>query len=559
MSHTRTLIWLKFRIWRHRLRSAAGISNLLAQLLMSFFVSVASLGMAVGLGLVTWVAASDAADVSLDVALETSFYLLLFLAVFVPLFVGIRGAGLQLAPLAVFPISRAALYRLSLAASAVSAHHLFWYPSLVAVITVAVATTSLSPWLSGVVSLALVVVYVVWADAVAHLLQLVIKRRTAKELLTVAGLLVVIVVSVVPGVVESTRGEGAFDSLLDIEALPRALVLMTRALPPSLAARAIADLAGGATTPNLWSVLGLMLWAVAGVAVGYRLLDRRLVEPDSPPGRSTTTLGGPPGSVPSAGVAVGRHLDRLLGTRLTAILSKELRYQMRSATGKLNLALAPILAAVVALAFTRDVGSQLLGIDSRNATLYCLMLYVCLLNGNSLINAYAWEGAGVQHYFFLPLPLRVVVLGKNIASWIFAGVLLAESLIVWVLAARMPSASVLAVAILIFACGLLTLTAAGNFVSVLWPVRRPISAVASSPSQVAMVVLLAVTVANVIVMGGLLVVVASLAGARLQPLVMAILFALVVAGYTLLLRPAVDLLRWRRETLVAALEGHDDG
>jgi hypothetical protein len=558
MDRVLTLVWLRSRIWMHGLRSAAGVSNLAAAILMTILVAFGSIGLTLGLSGLIFLADTADDPAALRVALNIALYTLLFFAVFIPPFVGGGRSGYHLAPLAVFPISTGALYRVSLAASLISAHHLFWYPALLGVSAVAV-WTGFVPTLGVSILIVLAAVLVVWGNTTLQLAHVLVQRRSVKELLAVTAFLLLIGVSIFPAVTESVKGEGALERAFDVANLPPAVISASRLLPPSLATAALVALHEGHSSVVVWKTVWLGVWLITGLAIGYRLFSRHLLEPaPAQRSRATTAVRRPQPPIQGRGTILEHLLDRSLQPQLSALVSKELRYLTRSSPGKLNLLIAPLVAVFAGLVFAREAESSFLGIDARHTVFYGMLLYAAMLPSNFLTNAYAWEGRGVNSYFLSPVKPRTVVIAKNLAVWLFAGVLLLECLLAWGITVGIPGISVTVTGVLVFASCLLGLTIAGNLVSVLVPVRRSMSKVANSPSQVAVIAMLGTIAVTAVVTGVLLMLATMIGGDSLQPLAIVLYLTALAAAYTALLGPAADLLWDRREQLMAALEGGED-
>jgi hypothetical protein len=558
MDRALTLVWLRFRMWLHGLRSAAGVSNLAAAVLMTVLVAIGSIGLTLALSALLFLAGTADDPDALRVSLNIALYTVLFFAVLMPPFVGAGRSGFQLAPLAVFPISIGALYRVSLAASLVSAHHLFWYPALVGVFLV-VLWFGFIPFAGVVVLLVLAAVLVVWGNTTLQLAHVLTRRRSVKELLAVTAFLILIGASVIPALIESTEGEDAVERALDVANLPPGVISACQVLPPSLATDALVALHEGRSSVVVWKVVWLGLWLAVGLVVGSRLFSRTLLEPASTGKAVASAANRRRGATTERrGTTLENLVDRFLQPQLGAMISKELRYLARSSPGKLNLLVAPVVAIFAGLVFARDVADTFLGIDSQRLVFYGMLLYAGMLPSNFLTNAYAWEGRSVSSYFLIPVRPGTVIFGKNLAVWLFAGVLFLECLLSWTITVGVPDISVAITGGFGFASYLVGLTIVGNVVSVLFPVRRSISKVANSPSQVAMLSMFGVIAVNAVVIGILLMFATMIGGAKLQPLATALYLIALTALYAALLGPAAALLQERREQLMSALEGEGD-
>lgn len=556
MDRVSALVWLRWRIWRHGLQTVAGASNAAAGIVMTIVGTVGAVGLATGCGLVIWMIASDGDAETLGVALVSAFYVMLLFGVVVPLVVGGSRTGRELAPLVVLPITSGSLYRLSLASSAVGAHHVFWYPSLAAVGLTLMVGAGIDPLLGGCLLLALLVVFVVWSHALLHLLGLVLRRRRTREVITVAAFVVLVVVSVIPAAVEELHGEKAVQDFFSVTTFPAAAAAMARLLPPSLAADGLKGLVEANPAPALWGLAWMFGWVIGGVGVGWPLFRRHLLEPNGPGAGGGATAHQRRRMIAAR---IDELLDLVLPQRLAAVVAKNVRYLFRSTPGKLAMALAPIIAAFAGLAFAHPGGAPVLGIDVVDLAFIGMLLYSSMLVSNFVVNAFAWDGGGFASYLLAPVEPMTVIVGKNLAVGMFSGVLVAEAVAAWAVTRGLPGPTSLLSGLLVSASGVIGLMIAGNFTSVVFPVPRSIASAYSSPSQAAMLISFAVLLGNAALVGMLILLADLGAGAWLRPILLAAYLGALVVAYASLLRPAAALLLKRREHVAAALDGTYQG
>ena len=126
------LLRLKLAIWRHGLRTGAGVADLAAGIGLSILAGLVSLGLTAGVAAAMHLALAAGDAFTLRKGLLVVAWGAAFLAVGVPVFFGIDRVSLPLSRLAVFPLSRGSLYRLSLVSSFASGIHLLWIPSMLA-------------------------------------------------------------------------------------------------------------------------------------------------------------------------------------------------------------------------------------------------------------------------------------------------------------------------------------------------------------------------------------------------------------------------------------------
>jgi len=539
-------------MWWHSLRSRATAADTAVAVILAVVAAILSGALAVALSFITHVGLRDGTEDGVRVAMLVVFWMLGFLAVVMPVFFGFGQPQVPLRRLLVFPFSRWSLYRISLASSFVSGVNLFWYPVLVAVSFVAVIVNGAPPvyWCAAVVVFA--VCLVVWCNTVLTIVQWALRKRSVRELAALIGLVLLVVVSMLPAMYQEEaedRGQEWFGDLIP-QPVTSALGRMATVFPPSIVARGLESAVLGEGGASIATLLWLLLWTGAGVAIGYGIVRRNLLEGEGSTRAHSST------AAPTAGGAPAWTMERLtiLSAEVRAVAAKEMRYLLRSTTGKFNLVIMPVFVIVMALVMARDLDHPFLGLDRVSLVFVGLMIYASMFSNNFLFNAYAWEGAGVQSFFLSPVEPERIVFGKNLGVWIYNIILGAEGVIFFVLVSGLPPATALLGGCLAFVASILSATVVGNFLSPVMPVSRDISSITNSPSQTAVLATFGVLIGNALVIGGS-VAIPSLLGARwLGPLLLALLIAAEIACYVVMLRPAGQLLDSRRESLIETLQ-----
>jgi hypothetical protein len=546
MNRALTIIWLRFTMWLHGLRHATGVMDTVAGGLKALLAGLVAIGLGIAFGGLTYLVVTSDTDEALQIGLHVACYSLAFFAVVLPLLFGGGRANLDLARLAFFPISRASLYRISLASSFASGNHIFWYPSLLGLTLSAVLLPDINRLLGLVLILVTMVLLVVWSNLLLLLLGLVMRRRATKELLGLAAFLILIIASFAPAMLEATAGEEALHNLFDLNWIPAPVRTGAAALPPSLAAGGLLALHQGNTMTVVLKLGWLLLWTAGGLWLGNRVFNRALLDP-----------GGSVGTRGKQTVASGQRsrldLSMVLPARVAAVAGKELIYLLRSSTGKLNLLIMPAFTVLVAVVLAAKLDQPVLGIDPGQVVFFGLLLYATVFPHNFLANSFAWEGGGIKSYFLCPVTSRQILLGKNIGVWLFSLVLLVECVITWLMVAGSPGLTAIVSGGLVFTTGILVYTIAGNFVSTMFPVKRDPAGMNSSPSQVAVVVMFVGVLVNATIISAVLLAAGLLGSGQLQALLLAVLGAVVATVYWLLLGPAARLLEVRKESLIETL------
>jgi hypothetical protein len=550
MGQLAALIWLRSRIWWHGLRSRATLADNAVAVILALLATVLSAALSFALAGITHIGLSVGGEEAVHLALMIVFWVLGFVAVVMPLFFGGGQPRVPLRRLLVFPVSRWRLYRLSLAASFASGTNLFWYP-IVATVTVVAVTVDRQPafdWLAAVALLGACLV--IWCHTASTMIQWILRRRSARELAMLVALVLVFSVSLLPAVFQEEaeqRGGEWFGELV-----PRSfLSVADRAasvFPPSIVVRCLERVCFGRPGCGV-ELLWLASWAVGGVAIGYGIVRRYLLEGDQAQAGSAAAT---PVTQNVRWWSV-EHVT-VLPTGVRAVAVKELRYLVRSTTGKFNIVIMPIFVVAMALIVARDLDHSFLGFDRASLVFLGLMIYASMFANNYLLNAYAWEGAGVQTFFLCPVDPVQVVLGKNLAVWVYDIVLGAEGVVAFSLISGVPPTPALIGGCLAFVAAVLAATVVGNFLSPTMPIPRDISSITNSPSQTAVLANFGVLVVCALVIGGAMTIPALLGAMWLGPVLVALLTLVAAALYSMTLRPAGQLLEARREALVKALQ-----
>lgn len=197
------------------------------------------------------------------------------------------------------------------------------------------------------------------------------------------------------------------------------LTPVQRASPPGLAALAIA---GMAKQQPLVSVGALAVILAYGVLV-LLIMGRRVRAQYR--GENLSEAPGISDQVGRVQVKPGWNFP-LLSPSVSAVLEKELRYLGRSGPMLLTLITPVIMLAVFGLGPARN-GAFL----QRSPDLSYPMgaAYALILLTNLIYNNFGADGGGIQFFLASPVPLRSVILAKNLAHFT---ILLGELVLLWV-------------------------------------------------------------------------------------------------------------------------------
>lgn len=551
MRQLAAVIWLRWRMWWHGLRSRAAAADTAVAIILALLGTVLSAVLAFVLAGVAHLGLMYGEREAVHTALTIVCWMLGFLAVVMPLIFGAGQPRVPLRRLLVFPLSRWKLYRVSLAATSASGVNLFWYPILIAVTLVAIVFDHAPPGSWTVIAVLFAGCLVVWNHTTLALAQWVLRKRNVRELAIVVGLVLLVIVSMLPAMFQEraeARGAEWFGELVP-DAWTSLAGRVASVFPPSIAARGLESEVLGRPGTGLAIAL-VVLWTAAGLAVGYRVVRHHLLEGDR---TSPVHLPAPRQASRKPTLWSVERLT-MFPAEVRAVAAKELRYLVRSTTGKFNIVIMPVFVVVMALLVARDLDQPLLGFGRTELLFIGLMIYAAMFSNNYLFNAYAWEGAGVQSFFLSPAQPERIVLGKNLGVWIYDAMLGVECVVAFCLISGVPSAVSLTGGCLAFVASVGSATIVGNFLSPTMPVPRDISSITNSPSQTAVLATFTVLICNVVVIGGSLVTPALFGFPWYGLPMIALLIVAEIALYKAMLRSMGRLLERRREFLVEALQ-----
>ncbi len=478
MSQVRTLIWLKWTLFRNSLRTSRGVVNRVASAIVTIAALIMALLVAITLGVGAYaisipegilIKEAQAATTEAGLNLSVEF---IFFAVFsflyliwatLPLSLG---SSRQFEPgrLLIYPISLRKLFAVDVVSEVTQLQSIFALPTVLAVgvgaglgrgelvkalfATVLAASLglALSKWLSAAVG------------------SLVRRKQTRGETLlaligVIAGFGAVLVSQLVPLVLEHSE---SFKVL--------------RWTPPGAVAFALTE---GLTSYHEVGYL-LAVTALAGYTITFFLATYWIAR------RSFTgSTGRRVGSGASQSIKDYTGWETpLLSPELSAILEKEIRYISRNAQLRM-MALMPLILIVVRLMNrTGTTSARELPAGARSFLSEFLIygegllatggiMYVFLLLSGLSCNQFAFEEGGMRTLILSPIDRRKILIGKNIAmttiALIFSVVLLLINQLVF---GDLTSGTILFVSLsfIIFA-GIMSLV--GNSLSMRFPKRMP--------------------------------------------------------------------------------------
>jgi hypothetical protein len=552
------IVGLRARTLFRRYRSASDLARLAGSALSLLLAGGLAIGLAIGFGVMTHMLARGGDESMMRLGFMVTFYSFLFFGAILPLVMGVSNQGFDVAPFRLFPIGRPKLYSITLAAYAASPEQLLYYPALVSVTLTGVVFAGVNIPIGLTLIGLLLLFYVAWGNAALLFLVGIMRRRRIREVLVMIAFMVLIAASLVPSLIIDPATDSIDQSGPVIGLLTRLAVGLGKFLPPGLAAQGLTGLYISGVGAALPGLLLLAFWDLAGIALGYgAFLRYHLGAPESAASPSRAIRADTQRSARHRLFSADSPLLAFVPPETRAVAAKEMRYLLRSVVGKFNLIMMPLFVIIVVFFFARAVTSSFLGLSVDSLLLFGLLLYATLFSNNFVNNAFAWEGDGVRTYFWAPLRPEHVLAGKNLAVWAYNTLLLLIVIAAWSILKRLPDLATLSSAVLLYGSAVLFFTMVGNVVSVLFPVRRDISSITNSPSQIAILISLASLSAAVSLVAATLLL-ADLSGkAYLRPIFLLALLLILGWCYRLTLGLAGRLMEQRKEKLIDALGGSD--
>ncbi len=448
-----------------------------------------------------------------------------------------RHEGVDLRRLQIFPIPLYRLHRLNLAASINDAVFLFFVPMQWGLAAGAIVTLGwrAAGWLAALGLFS--VLNLCWSQAIAMAIGSVMQARRRKEFLVLLLPLLALAVYWLPywwlrTLPEAGRGKWEEDSA--------AIVALLDFLPSGWTFRVLEAVSQGR---SWWLQAALLASAsLAGYWLSLWLLRRSLAGREGS-GRRT---------VKNREKGVRSRAFALPG-RFGALLEKDFRYLLRSSQGRYAFVWPVILTLLLRIfALQSEANRQFLEMVEGSQLLFFIGFFFFFFLP-FYVGPFGFDHRGVQTYYLAPVSFRKVLLAKNLAVFILGGVCSLELLACYIVLFGWPGASAVCLAALGMAAGFPILFAGGNLVGCYFPKALKVTSLrGNNPPQAAVFLgMLLVAVASAIV------IFAAILGGffhwGLGVLFEAVVLAISLGVYALLLGPAARLYESRKEGLIQAL------
>ena len=553
-----TLAWLRYRMFIHRAFHGLGPANLISTVLIGFSVLVLALGIGLGFAIGFSAAVHSNNAALLRVMFTLAFGFIFGMILFLPFLYAGSQEGFDARRCLIFPVPIRHLYVILILSELGGANYGFIYPTLLAVLIMGIMIPGKAVLAGLGVLILFMVLTAIWSNLLLLWLQGLMQKRRRREIIIVLMAFFLLSVSIMPQVIVQYAPR-----LKDTGFLTAAgdyLKAVAVVLPPVLASRAMTALQEGHGGEALAPAICLLLFILAGVVLGQAVFRRVVLD--------AAASGGPKAAKPSIvsspqgardfGGPILAILSRHVPAETGGVWAKDLRYIYRSAVGKLNLLMVPLLSIFFPAIFSSKKLPSLWGYDSSELLFLLMSIYISMFSSSLFNNMFAWEGQGMKSYFIMPAPGRRVLLGKNLAIWTYGLMLFGIFAATYGMILNLPPPGVFLTAILCFAVALVLFSAAGNIISILFPKKTDVTSwKRSAPSNLAALSSLFVLTATTGLLAPVVLLPAFFHAKHLAPLILLALLCVAGLGYACSLKPAARLLENRKEDLLRTLRSTD--
>jgi len=549
-----TIIWLRFILLTHKLRSASGLFSFIIQIMFFVFGAMASIAMAVGFGAMTHMMAQSPETKSLLFGYYIIFYTIFFFGVISPLFVGTGSYVFEPSRFLIFPITRKRLYEISMASCFGNPEHLFNYPALLAVFIAAIIINPSSAILVVIIILLISIFYVVWGYTLLLILQSMLKKRKTKEIIAIISFMLLVALSIVPSLVLEHEKGFKSDKIPYFDTISHVAVIAQKLLPPSLAAEGLFAAFKGERLVVLPNVLALCLWVLAGIGISYHIfMNYHLAER----GKARKHKKEQQAVVPAPRAAKSLSLDTLilaiLPQEIVAVASKDFHYIFRSTIGKFNFFMMPLFVIIMVFGLGRGFQQSFMGFEAKELIFFATLIYSALFSSTIIYNSFGWDGDGVKLYFLCPVSPHKIIIGKNIALWGYNAILFAVCMVTWIILAGMLNPVILMMGLFIFSISIINFTIGGNITSIISPLSRDMSSMKKNSSPTATLVSLLSMAFNFGLIACILFVPMLLEMHYLLPILLFILLSIQLIVYYYVMKISARLFESRKENIIESL------
>ena len=320
----------------------------------------------------------------------------------IPILVAGFGVNFEFRSLLRFPLSLRAFYILGLGygfADFAAVSSICWIVSML--LATAVGRVQLLP-VMAIASALFILVNVTLERLVGSWLEKILAKRRAREVLVGLFVLSMVSMNFLNPALQRWGNRGTRSGF-------EHLAPYVSWLPGSLTGNAIAAASDGDSHALLVTVAGLLVWLGATSSLLWlRYHAQYLGEEQSETAAPSAAKRGTHRQTSSSGV------PGFLSPPVAGVMRKEFHYLTRNGFSFIALILPPVMVMFFSMQFA-GTHSQLNDHGLAPQTFFPLaMAYLILILLSPAYNSFAFEGQGIQSYFMAPVPMRDILVGKNL-------------------------------------------------------------------------------------------------------------------------------------------------
>jgi hypothetical protein len=463
----RALAWLKWRLFRNRMRSRRAALNSAASVAGTLAALALALMFAAGTGFAAYALLDEAGHAHSVAprgdAVEPMLLLFGMLSVIFMMWALVplgMGGGSQFDPgrLLLYPVSLRQLFLIDLASELASLASIFAVPALLSIgIGAGLAGGNFARALAAsacgaAFGLALSKLFATNVNALMRA-----RRGRGETLLALVGVVMAFSGVLVQQGVRLAAGAKSFPTAL-------------RWTPPGALVTALtADARAGGGAAYALALATLAAYALTATWLTYRVALRALDAGGDGRGRAVLA------AQARAPVKAGWQLP--FGSQaVSAVFEKELRFAMRNAQLRSMILMPVLMTVVLRLSISSHHGGLGGALPSvapylEGARAGLGVMYAFMVTSALVANCFGYDGAGVRAFVLAPVPRRAILLGKNLAMLcvISAAVVLVTAANQIIYRDLSPGSLLFAALAFLFDAGVLF--ASGNYLSVRFPQR----------------------------------------------------------------------------------------
>lgn len=462
----RIFVWLRVRVLVNTAKSGArrdAITQLsrfaeaAAPFLLALFLIPMSLGLAIAALAGGWWMAGQAEIEEAALAVRIALGVALGLVLISPLASAMKGEANTSVRLLLLPIPRHLLHAVQVISGIGDPAVAGLIPALMALpLGLALGGSPRSGFLAGAASLAFLAVLLAVQSTAGSLLQMLYRDRRRAEWFSMALMVLLIVVGIVPSLVFDDDSPKVSITAPQ-QPLLRALL---GALPSEMYSKVLTHSLQEAVLPAIGWLAGLILTALALLALNWTLFRHLLETPESS------------GSKGGASQPVRTWALPGLGPGASAVAWITLRSVMRTGRGRLAVFLTPFMVPLLGLViFRQSQSGNLANIPIDYGLVLALMAvaFSLLTSQPIMLNQFGADRSGLTLLFLSPLSGRQLVIGKLAATGLMVGATVLGGMAGALLVAPSGHPALWLACLAITACGYLLSGPAGTVLSILFP------------------------------------------------------------------------------------------